>query len=323
MDGSESTIDIASVLSHNGVKGMKWGIRKDHGHEGEQAKTSKIAKLDKKFEKGPAVAGALFKIHDKAASLTNAHDVARINNKPLYKNADFSHDSPLRQKYYAEHQKAFTNNLHKAAAELGTNASGTKKYTVVSDKNGNWGVSVDSVKHADGAETFTVKVSYDSTGHITGLEMVDPSIAQAMERGSDILEHFGVKGMKWGVKRSSSASPRSEDSQKAMDHRETIKKHGVQALSNHELKDLVTRMELVQKYSNLTANGGGKKLTKVDKGHNAIKKVLAVNKTLADVHKTMNSPLFKGLKVAFKAANSSSATAGARTAGKIVRQITQ
>src|SRR5580765_5794043 len=41
--------DIENLLEHHGTKGMKWGVRRDKGHEGESASPKKITKLDKKF----------------------------------------------------------------------------------------------------------------------------------------------------------------------------------------------------------------------------------------------------------------------------------
>lgn len=82
----------------------------------------------------------------------------------------------------------------------------------------------------------------------------------------DIL-HFGVKGMKWGVRKkrgSSSSSDKgdgktlSPDAEKAHSHKETAKKHGTSALSNKELQELVTRMNLEQQYSRLSTQNKGK-----------------------------------------------------------------
>lgn len=85
----------------------------------------------------------------------------------------------------------------------------------------------------------------------------------------DIL-HFGVKGMKWGVrkKRGSSSSsgkgdgkPLSPDAERAKGHKTVAKKHGTDALGNKELQELVTRLNLEQQYSRLTTQNrsAGKK----------------------------------------------------------------
>src|SRR5690349_21695885 len=54
----------------------------------------------------------------------------------------------------------------------------------------------------------------------------------------DYLKHFGVKGMKWGVRRprgTASQHPVSEDAARARATQATIKKHGTAAVSNVEL----------------------------------------------------------------------------------------
>lgn len=68
----------------------------------------------------------------------------------------------------------------------------------------------------------------------------------------DVLEHYGVKGMKWGVRRRSKDSgPTSSDAARAKGHAATVSKHGTKALTNKELQDLVTRMNLEQQFTTL------------------------------------------------------------------------
>ena len=68
------------------------------------------------------------------------------------------------------------------------------------------------------------------------------------------LYHFGILGMKWGVRRQRGSDGRviegsrgSDDHQKARD----LKKKGASNLSNAELKSYVERMNLEKQYSNL------------------------------------------------------------------------
>lgn len=320
MDRSQSTAASVSVgstmvgdiLAHHGVKGMKWGVRKDAGHEGEQATTKKIAKLDKKFERGGNSVGGMIDIHNRAAQLTNAHDIDRINNKPEYKNADLRKPSPLRDKYYAEHQAAFIKNLKKAAEEAGTNASGTKKYAITTSNNGSrWHLHVVDVKHADdGEENYDIQVSFDKNGLITGYSM---PVMSAMTQSSDILNnilaHHGVLGMKWGHRKGSSGSSSggskssapthaSGDHIQAESHQATVNKHGLKALSNQDLRKLNERMQLEQTYRELQS----KKPNKFDTGHKQVKRILSVAKTINDIHNTVNSPLGKAAKGAVKTA---------------------
>lgn len=82
------------------------------------------------------------------------------------------------------------------------------------------------------------------------------------KEAEDFIEHFGVKGMKWGVRKRASTlvskakggpkEPASEDAVKAKALKKTAKTSSTDALSNKQLQDLVTRMNLEQQYSRLS-----------------------------------------------------------------------
>ena len=188
---------LEEFLAHHGVKGMKWGVRRDSGHEGQKATNRKIARLDKKFEK-KAHEGTLrndlltIKIHDKAADDYNKNDLNRINNDPRYKGQDFRAPSKLRTQYYAEHQRAFAKALDKAAASLGTNASGTKRYAIGTNDDGSWEVMLEDVKHADGAaDSFKVVPKFDAKGYIISVSMPKGSMKQGEALVEEFLAHSG------------------------------------------------------------------------------------------------------------------------------------
>jgi hypothetical protein len=106
----------------------------------------------------------------------------------------------------------------------------------------------------------------------------------------DTLEHFGKKGMKWGVRRSPKPGA-SEDAQRARAYKKTAKRSGSKALSTKELKDLVTRMNLEQQYSRLSQGN-----SKVEKGRDSVNSILSTGNTINQAVQFANSPAGKMLK---------------------------
>lgn len=122
---------VESILSHYGVKGMKWGVRRAEKKAARAQK--KLDKSDARYEKAAGDLRTKINIHNRAAELANSLDIDRINNKPEYKDVDFTKlkdDDPLLLKYETEHHSAYMARVRQAAAEVPTNASGTKRVDV-------------------------------------------------------------------------------------------------------------------------------------------------------------------------------------------------
>lgn len=81
-----------------------------------------------------------------------------------------------------------------------------------------------------------------------------------METIDDVLAHFGIKGMRWGVRRprgsdghvEGESHPHATDAEKATEYHTRAKSSGTHTLSNQELQHLVNRMNLEQQYGRLT-----------------------------------------------------------------------
>ena len=169
VEHSEDDDEEGESLEHYGVKGMKWGVRKEEDRAGSRPTSGEkaaakgghaVEKADKKWEKRVSKG----KLNDRIALNNGIADrmngpngeIAKLNSNPKYEGKDFREDSPLRREYYAEFEK-ITNRLLQEVAEkqFGMNASGTKKvearYDGYSFLPSYRVVDVDKVKHADEA----------------------------------------------------------------------------------------------------------------------------------------------------------------------------
>lgn len=112
---------------------------------------------------------------------------------------------------------------------------------------------------------------------------------------NDNVEHSGIKGMKWGVRRSRKELAKlrqgpSDDAKEA--HKALVKSKisGVEALSNKELNTLNNRLNLEQNYQRLSYNPG-----KLKKGLDAVNGLLKAGKTIDSAIEFSKTPTGKKL----------------------------
>lgn len=132
------------------------------------------------------------------------------------------------------------------------------------------------------------------------------------DAGANYLEHYGVKGMKWG-KRKAAMSPTDvttvhkgrrlkaqggqfhtphEDAKTAITARQIATKSGKHALSNKDLQAAVNRMNLEQQFDRLNPN-------RRKKGQAFIKGLLGAGKTANELVSFSNSPAGQQIRSQF------------------------
>lgn len=108
----------------------------------------------------------------------------------------------------------------------------------------------------------------------------------------DFLEHYGVPGMQWGVRRSraqlAKAKSRSEDSATVKDIKKKKRSGGKKSLTNKELQTANTRKNLERQYDGLNPSV-------VKKGENIAKTIIAVGATANTAIALAKSPVGKSV----------------------------
>lgn len=203
--------------------------------------------------------------------------------------------------YVRENQLAFLRHLeHSVGGRPSERAD--REFDLATRPDGDWVLSsIDRVAHTGTVESHIHPI-LDEYGRIQNYELVHDQLTQDDMRCA--LMHFGVKGMKWGVRRKSPSEGSgsgsggtkeaiskaresraekreaaatakavrkdaqneagetglksrikkpnsSEEAATTAETRSRTKKHGTDVLSNKELQDMVTRMNLEQQYQNL------------------------------------------------------------------------
>lgn len=265
---------VESGLSHYGKKGMRWGQRMSEVKANRAAK--KVAKKDAKFEKRADTVDLHFKLHNATTDAMNQVHIPRINSKPVYEKAAndgilVNDNHPTTQKYHKEFKDAYLTELNKAADKLGTNTSGTRKYAVGESQNAlGFKVYTKDVKHANLSDSFEVNLVVDDKGLVTGFELA--ALKQGALLVGKTLEHYGVKGMRWG-QTTKTATPVSvsqkgkklktaggsgkkahSDAVRTAKIGQTKKKSGVSAISDKDLQSYANRLQLEQRVKGLEFN---------------------------------------------------------------------
>lgn len=109
------------------------------------------------------------------------------------------------------------------------------------------------------------------------------------DRAGEFLEHFGVKGMRWGVRKPGTGTPSKRKRSADFDEVKALRKKHPSELSNAELKKLTERMNLEQNYARLVLNNP----SKIRQGSKVAKQLIDTANT---AYATYNSPAVKAVR---------------------------
>jgi len=221
------------VLTHFGVKGMRWGVRSETPSVVEKPKNNMtkgqtaalvglgpVALLNRGLRENVAknqVEGQAFqkdkkweKDFQKAKGFGFDDQKFTKDFNDKWKDHDFSKEdwnnpSPTYQKYMDGYFKEMNAEYSRQFADhYGSSPSGKYEAHHVPGTDLVKLRKKETVQHADQV-LVTFRITRDDNGFITGLEKIEDSMAQTADLGAEFLEHFGTKGMKWGVRKAAGA----------------------------------------------------------------------------------------------------------------------
>ena len=114
------------------------------------------------------------------------------------------------------------------------------------------------------------------------------------EHREQYLMHYGVLGMKWGVRRKRKSSEVSRSSGKKVKETSVVEKNqnGEQTkrrMSNDELAERVKRLRLEAEYARLVKETTPGTVSKIDKVINNVSRISKMTRTAVDLYKTLNA----------------------------------
>lgn len=171
---------IGDILKHHGVKGQRWGMRRNRPGGG--APSGKVARKDKKFEKRASSIDTKIQLNNAVTEAMTSH-INRINAefdskyaKEIDNGVLLNRDHPITKRYHKAYNDAALKELDKEASKF-TNASGTRRYKVAQNPDDFLGFTVITVdvKHVDDLNTVRFVYVKDDKGRIVDIKLADDS----------------------------------------------------------------------------------------------------------------------------------------------------
>jgi len=250
------------ILKHYGVMGMKWGVTRSKAELGNSRAIKKLSRADASWEKEINTTKGFIKINNAMADRLNGPSgaIAKFNDEHADPSVDYTKPSPEREKYHAEFQKVSEKAFKEALnAVYGESPSGKKTTSVqLSSETNEPYITIEDVdvKHEDSAR-LVIRLRTNNKGHILSAK----KLKQGEISHSD-LKHYGILGMRWGVRKgpegrvtvSKKAKARKTRRANSQDYdtSRTLNKTPNKTLSNQDIESINKRFQLEKKNHDLT-----------------------------------------------------------------------
>lgn len=167
-----------------------------------------------------------------------------INEK--YVDDDLLQDDDAKNRYNQEIVKTINENLLNIAVYRGFSRSRAATLLVAyNPTSGMYDLTPGS------SESLFMEPERDKRGYVVRVWLPEAYLEQS-EKTDKFLSHYGVRGMKWGVRRSpAEIAKASGDAKASQKIRDTAKSSGTDALTNKQLQTAINRMNLEVNYSRL------------------------------------------------------------------------
>lgn len=279
------TTDVEEFLSHFGVKGMRWGIRKDDGPSGNPAALKSTGRRvangilgDKTFWRNTAIiAGATGAGVAASLALPSVIPAATLVTIAQYGGGALGLSGYATTASLAAFGSQIVTTLGLGATALVGGASLSASY----------------LANIGRAFLGNQKEGMARVNKILDKEAKHSDLSNVtLSEAEEHLAHYGIKGMRWGIRRSDAELARargeSEDAYRARKTANTIAKtKTLSSVEDADLNHLVNRINLEKRYSEVTAQTKAAPFSALDA---RAKKLLGFGATLNTAYNFANSP---------------------------------